>query len=274
MPFCVNCQTTLYAYPFPVWLKASFAALLALLAFALWHGVPYFTAGRHLAQARRALDQNDYPAATTHFAGVLSVKPTDQEVVLLGAKANLMVGEVGGASSFLKLRPSFENNALFTEVNALWDHATAALAKGDSAAKLAQADRTAVGLRLMDEAAREYPQSRYLAVGVLTLKTGAAYERKDYDAMLAASRKALALMPDHPRLLSSVASALACKFAVTGDSAFHVEAEQLLMRAEPLAVVSPEEKASFDEYAERIRYRLRARVIIDKAEYDRRFRSK
>jgi len=273
MPFCANCQTTLYAYPFPLWLKATFAALLALLAFALWHGVPYFSAGRHLVQARRALDQKDYAAATTHFAGVLPVKPTDQEVVLLGAKANLMIGDVGGAAAFLQLRENFPASGLFTEVNGLWDRATGALKKAEEAGKLPEA-RRAEAIRLMTDAAHEYPQSPALAVGVLMLKGSDAYDRKDYDAMVATSRKALALMPDHPRLLSSVASALACKFAVTGDSALHVEAERLLARAETLAAGSPEEKASFDEYAERIRFRLRTRVIIDKAEYDRRFRSK
>ena len=274
MPLCATCQTAVYAYPFPVWLKASFAALLALLAFALWHGAPYFVAGRALAQARRAMERRDYQAATTHFALVLPVKPTEQDVVLLAAKANLMAGDVGGASAFLELRSTFPDNALFTEVNTLWEHATAALAKGDSAAKLAQANHTAEALRMMEQAAHQYPQSPYLAIGVLTLKGSDAYERKDYDAMVAASRKAVALMPDQPRLVASLASALACKFAMTGDSAFHREAEQLLARAQPLAEQSPEEQASYEEYAERIRYRLRSRVIIDREEYDRRFRSK
>lgn len=274
MPFCPSCGAGLYAHPFPLWLKASFAALLALLAFALWRNVPYFAAGRHLVQARRALDQKDYGAATTHFAGVLPIKPTDQEVVLLGAKANLMAGEVGGAQSFLQLRSNFQEDALFTEVNALWERATDALKKADSARKLVEAHRSAEATRLMNEAAQQYPQSPYLAVGALTLKGSDAFDRKDYDALLSNSRAALALMPDHPRILSSVASALACKYAVTGDSAFRIEAEQLLARAQTLAAPDPEEKASYDEYAERIRYRLRTRVIIDKDEYDRRFRSK
>jgi len=41
-----------------------------------------------------------------------------------------------------------------------------------------------------------------------------------------------------------------------------------------LAQRSPEDMASFTEYSERIRYRLESRQIIDKTEYDRRFRQK
>ncbi len=273
-PFCPSCQATLYAYPFPVWLKASFAALLLLLGFALWHDVPYFAAGRHLAQGRRALDARDYQTASTHFALVLPVKPTEQDVVLLGAKADLMAGDVAGAYAFLQLREKFADNALYTEVNALWTHATHALVLADSAGKLMVANRTAEALRLMSAAAREYPQSSALTVGVLLLEGGGAYERKDYDAFLAKSRAALALLPDEPRILGTVASALACKYAVTGDSALYVEAEHVLALAEKMAARSQEEQASAQEYAERIRWRLRTRVIIDKDEYDRRFRAK
>ena len=80
--FCHECAELIYAYPFPAWLKAGFAALLLLLGFALYRGGPYFAAGRHLVQARRAMDGQHYDSAATHFAAVLPVKPTDQEVIL------------------------------------------------------------------------------------------------------------------------------------------------------------------------------------------------
>jgi hypothetical protein len=44
------------------------------------------------------------------------------------------------------------------------------------------------------------------------------------------------------------------------------------VQARTLSLSSPEEAARFDEYAERIPYRLDSRVIIDKDEYHRRFR--
>jgi tetratricopeptide (TPR) repeat protein len=273
-PFCHTCADLIYAYPFPAWLKAGFAALLLLLAFALYRGAPYFAAGRHLVQARRAMDNQKYDSAAIHFAAILPVKPTDQEVVLLGAKAHLMTGNIAGAQEFLTIREKYDDNALFQEVNSLWERAVKAWEKADSAGKLIQANQTAQANRLMIEAAREYPESPALAVGALLTKGGEAFDRRDYDTFLATSRQALALAPDEPRMIAGVASALACKYAVTGDVRYRTEAESLLVQAQAAAEGSAEDKASHDEYAERIRHRLATRVIIDKDEYNRRFRTK
>ena len=272
-PFCPRCGAALYAYPFPTWLKASFAGLLLLLAFALWHDAPYFAAGRHLAAARRDMARENYKSAALHFASVLAVKPTEQDVVLLGAKAALKTGDVASAQQFLQLRERYDDDALFAEVNGTWERALRALSKADSASKLAQANppRTADADRLMREAAREYPEAPGLAAAALSITANDAFDHKDWDLFLSASRQALAVLPDQPRLIAGVASALACKYAVTGDQAFRVEAESLLARAAALSE-SPEQKAAYTEYAERIRYRLTSRVIIDQAEYNRRFR--
>ena len=274
VPFCPSCGAALYAYPFPMWLKASFAALVLLLAFALWHDAPYFAAGKQLAAARRDMERARYKSAVDHFAQVLPLKPTDQEVVLLGVKAYLMTGDVAGAQQFVQLRDEYEDNALFKEVNAFWERATGAFAKADSAGKLVQANLTADANRLMAEAAREYPEAPSFAVAALVVKGGEAFERKDYDLFLSANRAALALMPDDPRLIAGVASALACTYAVTGDAAFRAEAESLLVQATTLAErSSPEQNGLHPKYVERIRHRLTSRIIIDEAEYDRRFRA-
>ncbi|MFN2571134.1 MAG: tetratricopeptide repeat protein [Gemmatimonadales bacterium] len=141
VPFCPSCGAILYAYPFPTWLKASFAALLLLLAFALWRDAPYFSAGRHLAEARRDMARENYTSAAAHFAHVLAVQPTNQEVVLLGAKAYLMTGDVAGARQFLELREQYDDNDFFKEVNGMWDRANGALAKPDSAVSAAKYER-------------------------------------------------------------------------------------------------------------------------------------
>jgi hypothetical protein len=273
-PFCPSCGAALYAYPFPAWLKASFAGLFLLLAIALWHDGPYFAAGRQLIAARRDMDKSDYTSAVTHFAEILPLKPTEQDVILQAAKAYLMTGDVAGAGQFLDLREKYEDNAEFKEVNAFWDRANGALVKADSAGKLAQANRDEEASRLMTAAAREYPEATPLVVAALIYEGGAAFERKDYDLFLSTSREALAHMPDEPRIVASVASALACKYAVTGDPAFRVEAEGLLARAATLSAQrSPDEQAEHAEYAERIQHRLATRIIIDRDEYNRRFRN-
>lgn len=271
-PICDTCRPALYAHPFAGWLKASTAALLLLLGFALWRGAPYFTAGRQLVLARRAMERSDYQTASTHFAAVLPVKPTNQRVVLLGAKAALMAGDPATAYAFLELRSEFEKNDLFSEVKTLWDHAEDAVKKSDSAAALAKAHNNVDAARLMKEASTEYPQSKPLAVAAMTLSGYVAWDRKDYDGMVQNSRQALALAPDDPGLIAAVASAIACKYAVTGDTTFRVESERLLAQAATRAATADSEtKANVADYVERIRYRLSSRVIIDKEEYDRRF---
>jgi DNA-directed RNA polymerase subunit RPC12/RpoP len=273
-PFCPRCTERLYAYPFPLWLKASAAVSVLLLGFALWHDAPYFAAGAHLTRARRAMEAHDYKTAVTHFAEVLPVKPTEQDVILPAARAYLMTGDVAGAGAFLDLRSEYTDNDEFKSVNQFWSRANLALVEADSANKLVQANRTADAQRLMTKAARDYPEVPAFAVGALLIKGGDAFEHKDYDTFLTTSREARTLMPEEPRLIAGVASALAAKYAVTGNAAYRAEAESLLAVAETVAQRSAEDKTAYDEYAERIRHRLATRIVINGEEYNRRFRAK
>jgi hypothetical protein len=220
------------------------------------------------------MDRRDYKNAAGHFAEVLKVSPTEQRVVLLGAKANLMSGNVAEAQKFLKLRENYEQDNLFAEVNGLWKHALDAYDKVQRASKLVDERQEEEAATLMHQASDEYPQAPELAASARTLDAGAAFDRKDYDGFLRISQDIWEKNPEDPAAAGAVASALACKYAVTGNPEFRKQAEQTLEKARALAQRSPEDKASFEEYAERIRYRLESREIIDKAEYDRRFRKK
>jgi hypothetical protein len=73
-------------------------------------------------------------------------------------------------------------------------------------------------------------------------------------------------------MAAEVSSALAAKWAATGDAAYRSQAEEMLGKAQSLAV-SDTDKTEYREYSERIRYRIESREIIDKPEYDRRFRA-
>src|SRR5262249_37828271 len=97
-----------------------------------------------------------------------------------------------------------------------------------------------------------------------------AFNRKDYDAFLRLSQAFRDREPDNPMAIGGVASALACKYAVTGDHQYRTQAEQMLEKARVQAQ-SPEEKAAVEEYAQRIRYRLGARGIIAEQELRHRF---
>ena len=268
---CGNCAKGLYERPFPQWLKLSLAGLVLLLGAALWRGVPYFKAGRHLVQAERAMDRQDYSAAAAHFQEVLKVHPTSQKVVLLGAKANLMIGDPAGAQSFLKQRVEFQSDDLFNEVSSLWKRALDANDKATQASKLADSGQDEQAAKLMHQASNEYPQSVALAFAAMALDGGAAFDRKDYDAFLKISMAESEKQPNDPMLVAGVASALACKYAVTGDPAFRKQSEDTLAKAQLLPLRSAAEKSGLDAYAERIRYRLATREIMDTKEYNRRF---
>lgn len=67
LPFCSTCSQALYNRPFPGWLKSSLAGLFLLLGAALWHGVPYFKAGRSLVLGERAIEHRDYRHATPYL---------------------------------------------------------------------------------------------------------------------------------------------------------------------------------------------------------------
>src|SRR2546422_7449559 len=97
-PFCANCCQGLYDRPFPQWLKLGLAGAFLRLVFALWHGRSYFTAGRQLVLAERAMDRHDYAQAESRFAEVMKINPSEQEVLLLAAKADLMNGDIRAAS--------------------------------------------------------------------------------------------------------------------------------------------------------------------------------
>jgi hypothetical protein len=148
-----------------------------------------------------------------------------------------------------------------------------ALEKADQAAKLGkEGGHDAEAAKLMHEAAASYPEYADLVVAAHEYDAGAAFVRKDYDAFVALAER---VWKERPTAFtaSELASALACKYAVTGDVAYRKESEKMLQTAEGEAQKDPEAMKSFQEYAERVRYRLNSRQIIDTQEYNRRFRT-
>jgi hypothetical protein len=102
---------------------------------------------------------------------------------------------------------------------------------------------------------------------LLSARIGASFDRHDYEAFLQRALEMMKLEPSSPHAVASVASAYACKFAVSGAEEFKVASLDYLGRAQKLA--KPED--DFEEYAERIRHRLQSRQIINEAEYRKRF---
>jgi hypothetical protein len=205
------------------------------------------------------------------------VAPNSDKAALLTAKAALRIGNIGVAAKAFQGHNDgrFEdaNDPDFVEANGLWNRATAASDKAAKAGKLAEQDgHAAEAAQLMHEAAAQYPEAPNLANAAEAYDAGAAYERKDYDAFLSISMKMWKESPD-PFIAGEVASALACKYAVTGDEAYRTRSLEMLEKARQLTQQNPDTAKGFEEYAERIHYRLDTRKIISKQEYDRKFRA-
>lgn len=274
--FCSPCASLIKDWDYPVWLKIGLATLLLLLVVALAHGRKYFHAGRAMYIGERLVKQQKYADALPYLKEALTLAPGSDKASLLAAKAALMIGDLQSAQKALMDHDGghYEDgeDARFLEVKGLWDRASQALEKADQAAKLAQQDgKSAEAAKLLHEAAALYPQVPGLAFDAESLDAGAAFERGDCDSFLAIAENQWKEQSDW-HTASQLASALACKYAITGLSDFRKRAEEMLAKADQLAQTDVGAVNALAEYVPRIRYRLDSRKIITKQEYDRRFR--
>lgn len=150
------------------------------------------------------------------------------------------------------------------EVQGLAD--TAAFLRG---IELFDADRAAEAIPWLRKAAEHAPSDSAVQLYLISAESGAAFDAHDYDRFLDFSQRLMSLTPNESSAVAQVASAYACKYAVSGDEAFRQAAVEHLHKAESLAT----NRAAHDEYAERINHRLSSREIITKREYDARFRN-
>ncbi len=102
---------------------------------------------------------------------------------------------------------------------------------------------------------------------ILNANIGLSFDNKEYDSFL---RYALELQNKYPQeslYYAGVASAYACKFAVTSDNQFKDKTLEYLKKSKELS----SDEATYREYEQRILYRLSTREIIDKKEFDKKF---
>jgi hypothetical protein len=275
--FCSTCAPLIKDWDYPVWLKIGLASLLLLLVVALVHGRKYFHAGRAMYIGERLVDEGKYADALPYLKNTLNIAPGSDKASLLAAKAALMIGDMASADKALQGHNGghYEDgqDAKFLEVKSMWDRANQAFQKAEQAGKLAQQDgQSAQAAKLMHEAATLYPQYSDFAFAAQSLDGGAAFERSDWDSFLAISENQFK-QRSASWTAAELASAFACKYAVTGAAEFRRRAEEMIDKARQLAQGDAESLKSLDEYIPRIEYRLNSRKIITKTEYDRLFRS-
>src|SRR5437879_1219944 len=236
--YCARCSEELYQRPFPQWLQLSLAALLVLLAFALLHGKPYFRAGRDLLHGQKLIDRGRYAEAIPYLQASLKVAPACEEGVLLLAKAYVLTGRPDQGDKMLRDHNGgrFEKNDLSDEVvGQIYGRVTRAFQSAEQAAKLHEEKKWEEAAKAMHEAAGLYPEFGGFTDAVVSYDESAAFERKDYDGFLKISEEAWNQHLSSPEYAGLVASALACKYAVTGQPEYRGRSEQMLDTARHLA---------------------------------------
>jgi tetratricopeptide (TPR) repeat protein len=240
------------------------------LVFAIYHALPYFKAGRDYYRAEKLYKQGRYPDAIKGFESALKSGQDAKEIRLRLALAYLKDGQPTQAWPVVKDR-SFDESAEFREMQGYFDRFDKAYAKIEEAHKLTDDNHSADAAKLLHEAKTIYPELQGLDEGLEDLAVSDAYERKDYDEFVRLSELRYKHYPSSGNA-AGLASALACRYAIGGDPTVRAQVEDMLRTAQSM-IKTDEEKKSFEEYEPRIRYRLDKREIIDKKQYDRRFRS-
>jgi len=275
IPLCPPCQQHIQDWPYPSWLKISLAALLLLLVIALVHSRSYFRAGRMMYRGEHLMEGGKYQEAIPLLKQADEAAPQSDKAALLLAKAALHIGDLETAQRALQSHQAghFEVTEEFTEVKSLWNRATGALEKAVKARELAnQPGHADEAEALIRQAAQEYPEMPQLAAAVPYFQGGAAFEHKDYDRFVQIAESVWRQYPQSGGAAATLAGALACKYAVTGDANYRQQAEDMLEKAHQLSQGDKQAEQSYQEYSERLQYRISTREIIDKQEYDRRFR--
>ena len=228
-------------------------------------------------RGEKLVKQRKYAEAVPHLKEAVRIAPASDKAVLLLATAALKIGDMQTAAKALQGHEEghFENgqDADFLDLKALWERAIGASKMANEAGKLAlEGGKDVEAAKLFREAAAEYPESKEMTEAVPFFDEGAAFERKDYDRFLSLAQEVFAKKADATNA-ATIASAWACKYAVSGNAQFKDEAEQFLLKAQQMAQSDAEEMKRLEEYLPRIRHRIDTREIITKQEYDKKFQS-
>jgi hypothetical protein len=268
---CATCAHAVYHRDFPKWLKLGLAGALLLLMVALVHGEKYFKIGRGLYRGEKLIAQGQFEKAEQQLKPVVEFAPECKKCSLLMAKAALLAGDPQAAYEAAGGK-KFEENELFREVDGIFGRAAKGLALVQQSSVDAEAGKRDEALKSLQEAKREYPELKGYEAFENNIDVAIAFNSKNYDKFLELEQAEAAKSPEDSMAVAGVASALACKYAITGDEKYAKGTEDALERAHKLVGSDPKLMAAYTEYSERIRYRVRSRDIIDKAEYDKRFR--
>jgi hypothetical protein len=133
-------------------------------------------------------------------------------------------------------------------------------------------DKSAEAIKLLTSCKTDLPPGLPVDEMLLRAKIGVAFNNKDYDKFLKLAIAVNDKNPNDPALIAQVASAYACKYAVTGDEQFKQQSLDFLRKSKTMAEKQGVADTS-QEYEDRILYRLETRHIIDRKDFVEKFPS-
>lgn len=275
LPCCSQCRDKFYNYPFPKWLRASLALSLVLLALALAHGWNYFRLGSQLFRGERLINAKQYKEAAVSLKTVVDYAPDCEKCILLLAKAYFLDGNPdAGYKTLMKHNNGYfeERTELSGEVKGIADRVAGALALTETIDNQLRSEQPDQALQSLKQARQKYPEWKALNGGEIPISIAIAFKKQEWDQFLSLAEESFREDPTSSEAAAQVASALAAKYAATGDRRFRERSEEMLAKAKTLAITI-DNITAFTEYSERIQHRLTTREIIDKDEYDRRYRA-
>jgi len=140
----------------------------------------------------------------------------------------------------------------------------------DGVQLLYEEDKPAESLKLFNFCKENLPKMPFLDYMINASEIGVAFDNKDYDKFLSLAIQQQNRRPDDHSAVAGVASAYACKYAVTGDEQFKQQSLDYLEKSKTLSEKQGDLKR-FEEYEDRILYRLETREIIGRKEFIQKF---
>ena len=130
-----------------------------------------------------------------------------------------------------------------------------------------QQDKSKEAFASFQQCKHKLPDTFGVDILILQASAGVNFETKDYDGFVVVAKEMTVKKPDDHFSYAMLASAYACKYAVTSDTAFREQAMAALDRARTMSGSDP----SFKEYEQRILHRLNTKEILSPQEFHRRF---
>jgi hypothetical protein len=138
--------------------------------------------------------------------------------------------------------------------------------------QLLRDDRSQEAVPLLVAMQKKNPAVPLFQQLALQAELGAAFDDKRYDVMLEKALALAALLPDDRSTKYHLASAYACRYAETGDPGLKDKSLEALAAGDKTPDKGAElDQAAYDDFRQRLLFRLATREIINKKQFAERF---